>query len=125
MEPRGPHKYFDEQGTASAVIHSVNEATHNRILNKAIVVPSVPSVQEEFEAVNTATHFPKLSPLLNGHGTDLLIKSWKEMPDQRTIDSIVDQLNNKSKHLYKLPFELPTLRNRQRIESFLDQLLVI
>ncbi len=47
------------------------------------------------------------------------------MPDQRTIDSIVDQLNDKSNHLFKLPFELITLRNSQRKDAFLHQLLVI
>ncbi len=34
------------------------------------------------------------------------------------IDSIVDQLNDKSNHLYKLPFELTTLRNSQRKDQF-------
>ncbi len=79
-EPQGPNEYFDEQGMATAVIHRVNGSTHNRHLNKAIVgrindePDTVPTVQEEIEAVNAATHFPKLSPLLDGHGTDVLIK---------------------------------------------------
>ncbi len=36
------------------------------------------------------------------------------MLDQKTIYIIVDQLNDKSNHLHKLPFELTTLRNSQR-----------
>ncbi len=75
-------------------------------------------MREDIEAVNAASHFPKLSPLLDGHGTDVLIKSRRDMPDQRTIDSIVDQLNDKSKHLYKLPFELANLRYCQRKDAF-------
>ncbi len=95
MERQGTDEYFDAQGTVTAVIHIGNDATHNRHLNKAIVgrinneQATVPTVQEKIEAVNAATHFPKLSPLLNGNGTDVLIKSRNEMPDQRTIDSIV------------------------------------
>ncbi len=38
MEPQGPDEYFDEQGTASAVIHSANEAKNNRHFNKAMVL---------------------------------------------------------------------------------------
>ncbi len=122
--PQGPNEHFDEHSTATAVIHSGNETKQNRHLNKAIIgrmnneQATVPSIEENIEAVNTAKHFPKLSQLLNGHGTDVLIKNQKEMPDQRTIDSIVDQLNDKINHLYRLPFELATLRNSQRKGAF-------
>ncbi len=102
----------------------MNGSTHNRHLNKAVVSrinnvqATVPTVHEDIEAVNAASHFPKLSPLLDGHGTDVLIKYRRDMPDQKTVDSIVDQLNDKSNHLYKLPFELTTLRNSQRKGEF-------
>ncbi len=125
-ELQGPNEYFDEQGTTSAVIYRMNdnESTDNRHLNKAIVdrmnnkILTVPTVQENIEVVNAASHFPKLSPLLNGHGTDVLIRSRRDMPDQKSIDSIIDQLNDKSKHMYKLLFELATLRNSQRKDNF-------
>ncbi len=123
-EPQGPNEYLDEQGTASAVIHRTNESTDNGHLNKAIVgrmndeILTVLTVPENIEMVNAASHFPKLSSLLEVHGTDILIRSRRDMTDQRTIDSIVDQLNDKSKHMYKLLFELATLRNSKRKDSF-------
>ncbi len=64
--------------------------------------------------LNIAKHFPTITPLLHGHSTDIHLKTLKEMPDQKIIDIIVDQLNDKSNHFYKLPFELVTLRERQR-----------
>ncbi len=103
----------------------MNGSTDNRHLNKVMLgrindeQDTVPTMQENIEAVNAATHFAKLPSLLDGHGTDVLIKSQRDMPDQRSTDSIVDQLNDKSKHLYKLPFELATLRNSQRKDAFL------
>ncbi len=65
-EPQGPNEYFDEQSSVSTVIHRTNGSTENRHLNKAIVrrmndeVFTVPTVQENIEAVNAASHFPKL-----------------------------------------------------------------
>ncbi len=40
------------------------------------------------------------------------------MPDQELLTLFVDQLNDKSNHLYKLPFELATLRKSQRKYAF-------
>ncbi len=80
-------------------------------------------MQENSEATDIAKHFPTLSPLLDGHGTNMLITSRNNMPHQRTIYIIVDQLNDKSKHLYNLPFQLRTLRNSQIKDAFLAPII--
>ncbi len=119
-EPSCPNEYFDEHKTATAVIISTDSPTADSGLYKAIAdgqhkaSTPVPEVREICEPVNTDTHFPKLSPLTNGHDTDIILKTRKHMPDQKTIDLIIQQLNDKNMHFYKLPFVLKTLRNSQR-----------
>ncbi len=46
----------------------------------------------------------------------------KDVPNQSTLDKLVNQLNKKSKHFYNLPFTLDTLTKSQRKDAFFSSI---
>ncbi len=63
-------------------------------------------------------HFPCLLPLSTEYSKDLQLKTRRDMPHQKVINKIIDQLNSKTMHFYNLLFALDTLRKGQRKDAF-------
>ncbi len=61
-------------------------------------------VTEVQEPVDMNKHFPCLRLLNSTQSKDLQLKTHMDVPNQKIIDKIVDQLNTKTMHFYNLPF---------------------
>ncbi len=68
-------------------------------------------------------HFPRLLPLCTYYNKDLQIKIHQDVPHQKVINKIVDQLNNKTMHFYNLPFALDTLWKSQCKDAFFSDII--
>ncbi len=69
------------------------------------------------------THFPRLRPLTTTISQDLQLKTRRDIPHQKVINKIVDQLNSKTMHFYNLPLALDTLRKSQRNNVFFSDII--
>ncbi len=53
-------------------------------------------VIEDHQQVNMDRHFPRLRSLTSSFTKDLKLKIRRDVPNQKVIDKIVDQLNSKN-----------------------------
>lgn len=83
----------------------------------------LPEVTEDCQQPNIAEQFPSLQPLLTGPTDKLVMKSRKGLPSQEAINKILDVLNTKTMHYYKLPFNLAELRQQQREDPYLRKII--
>ncbi len=68
-------------------------------------------------------HFPRLHPLTSTFSKDLQLKTHRDVPHQKVINKIIDQLNNITMHFYNLSFALDTLRKGQRKDAFFSDII--
>ncbi len=80
-------------------------------------------VIEDHQQVNMDRHFPRLRSLTSSFTKDLKLKIRRDVPNQKVIDKIVDQLNSKTMLFYNLPFALDTLRKGQRKKIFFTSII--
>ncbi len=52
-----------------------------------------------------------------------ILKTRRDVPHQKVINKIVDQLNSKTMHFCNLPFALDTLRKSQRKDAFFSDII--
>ncbi len=88
-------------------------ATHNNI----------PQVTETIQPVNMDSHFLRLRPLTTAYSKDLQLKTCRDVPHQKVINKIIDQLNSKTMHFYNLPFALDTLKKGQHKDPFFSDII--
>ncbi len=79
----------------------------------------LPTVTEVIQPAVMETHFPSLRPLTTTYSKDLQLKTFWDIPHQKVINKIIDQLNSKTMPFYNLPFALDTLRKSQRKDNHL------
>ncbi len=65
---------------------------------------TIPHVTENVEPIAMARHFPQLRPLQTTISNDLQMKTRRDVPHQKVINKMIDQLNSKTMHFYNLPF---------------------
>ncbi len=65
---------------------------------------NVPEVTETLQSVNMDRQFPRLLLLCTNYSKDLQVKTLSDVPHQKVINKIVDQLKGKTMHFYNLPF---------------------
>ncbi len=68
-------------------------------------------------------YFPRLLPLSTEYSKDLQLKTCRDVPHQKVINKIVDQLNSKTMHFYNLPFALDTLRKCQHKDALFSDIV--
>ncbi len=86
------------------------DLTHRTAPTRPANTNIIPQVNETLQSVNMDRHFPHLLPLSYEYSKDLQLKICRDVPHQKLINKIVDQLNSKTIHFYNLPFSLDTLR---------------
>ncbi len=79
---------------------------------------SIPQVTETLQSVKMDMHFPRLLPLSTEYSKDLQLKTCRDVPHQKVINKIVDQLNSKTMYFYNFPFMFDTLRKGQHKDAF-------
>ncbi len=84
---------------------------------------SIPQVTETLQSVNMDRHFPLLLPLSTEFSKDLPLKTWRDVPHQKVINKIIDQLTIKTMHFYNLQFALDTLRKSQQKDAFFSDIV--
>ncbi len=84
---------------------------------------NIPQVTETIQPVNMDRHFPCLRPLTTAYIKDLQFKTHRDVPHQKVINKIIDQLISKTMHFYNLPFALDTLRKGQRKDAFFSDII--
>ncbi len=57
------------------------------------------------------------------HSKDLQLKTCQDVPHQKVINKIVDQLNIKTMHFYNLTFALGTLRKSQCKDALFSDII--
>ncbi len=122
-----PTPLYNVDETALKNIHKWN-LQDNVDLTRRTAAPRPPNdlLQTVTEVVQPAimeTHFPCLRPLTTTHSKDLQLKTRGDIPHQKVINKIVDQLNSKTMHIYNLPFALDTLRKSQRKDVFFSDII--
>ncbi len=122
-----PTLLYNEDETTLKNIHERN-LQDNVNLTRLTAAPRppndhLPTVTEVVQPAIMETHFPRLRPLTTTHSKDLQLKTRRDIPHQRVINKIVDQLNSKTMHFYNLPFALDTLRKSQRREVFFSDII--
>ncbi len=68
-------------------------------------------------------HFPHLHPLTSTFNIDVQLKTRRDVPHQKVINKIIDQLSSKTMHFYNLPFVLDTLRKGQRKNTLFSSII--
>ncbi len=99
------------------------DLTHGTALTRPANANSISQVAQTLQPVNMDRHFPCLLPLSTGYSKDLQLKTCRDVPHQKVINKIVDQLNSKTMHFYNLQFALDTLRNGQRKDAFFSDII--
>ncbi len=117
---------FSDDETALKQIHTRNiqdnlDITHQTAPIRPSHIDNIPEVTETLQSVIMDRHFPRLLPLCSNYSKDLQLKTRCDVPHQKVINKIVDQLNSKTMHFYNLPFALDTLRKIQRKEAFFSR----
>ncbi len=67
-------------------------------------------------------HFHRIRLLTSTFSKDLLLKIFRDMPQQRVINK-QQQLNSKTMNFYNLPFVLDTLRKCQSKDAFFSDII--
>ncbi len=68
-------------------------------------------------------HFPRLCPLTTAYSKDLQLRTGRDVPHQKVINKIIDQLNSKTLHFFNFPFVLDTLRKGQCKDAFFSDII--
>ncbi len=84
---------------------------------------NIPEVSETLLSVNMDSNFPCLHPLSTEYSKDLQLKTHRDVPHQKVINKIVDQLNIKTIHFYNLLFALDILRKDQHKDVFFSDII--
>ncbi len=84
---------------------------------------NIPQVIEDLRPVNMDRYFPQMHPFTSIFSKDFQLKTCRDVPYQKVINKIVDQLNSKTMHFYNLPFALDTLRKGQRKDAFFSDII--
>ncbi len=126
-DPPEPAQFSDNE-TALKQIHTRNiqdnlHLTHRTAPTRPTHINNIPEVTETLQSVNMDKHFPRLLPLCTDYSKDLQLKTLRDVPHQKVINKIVDQLNSKTMHFYNLPFALDTLRKSQRKNAFFSDII--
>ncbi len=121
---------FSDNETALKQIHPRNiqdnlDLTRRTAPTRPTHNNNIPEVIESLQLVNMDRHFPCLLPLCTDYSKDLQLKTLRDMPHEKVINKIVDQLNSKTIHFYNLPFALDTLRKVNANMPFSQILLCI
>ena len=112
-----PHpRYPSEDKGVETLNKSVQQPLQEDIALPDFLTP--PAVQETIIAPDPPRHFPKLTNLFPGKVRDVTIKTRRDVPTQAHIDKIVQLLEAKTSHEYRLPFSLQALKQAQRKDSF-------
>ena len=82
----------------------------------------IPEVTEESTS-DIKRYFQQPKPILQDSTDQVKLKSRKSLPTQEMINKMLDTLNHKCKHFYKLPFEVSELRQKQREDPFFKSII--
>ncbi len=98
VQPDAP-LLFDEVQTAIKQIEAQNIQDNRTLTERTIPAQYrqhdiIPMVMEERHQVDMDRHFPRLHLLDSVYTKDLQIKTHRDVPNQKVIDKIVDQLNS-------------------------------
>ncbi len=124
VQPDAQLPYNDDQ-MALKQIH-IRNLQDNVDLTRRMALPTynnIPQVIEDLQPVDMDRHFPHLRLLTSTFSKDLQLKSHRDMPHQKVINKIVDQLNIKTMHFYNLPFALGTLIKGQCKDAFYSDII--
>ncbi len=110
-------------------IDAQNSQNNRNLTQRTIPTPNrhhdeITMVTEQHQQVDMDRHFPCLHPLTSVFNIDLQLKTRRDVPNQKVIDKIMDQLNSKSMHFYNLLFTCDTLRKGQWKDTFFSGIII-
>ncbi len=119
---------FSDNETALKQLHTCNiqdnlDLTHRTAPTRPTHNNNIPEVTECLQSVNMDRHFLHLLLLCTDYSKDLQLKTRRDVPHQKVINKIVDQLNSKTIHFYNLPFALDALRKSQCKDAFFSDII--
>ncbi len=114
VHPDAPLPFIEDQ-TGIKKIHTHNIQDNIDIMQRTAPARSnihdtISMVIEDQQPVDRDRHFTHLRPLTSIFNKDLQLKTRRDVPHQKVIYKLGEQLNCKTMHFFNLPFALDTLR---------------